>query len=412
MEQISSNTVEKNSDIATPKITRLFFSFLRLGLTAFGGPAMVAYIRELSVEKNNWLSKASFRHGVAICQSIPGATAMQAAAYAGLRAAGGAGAVAAYVGFGLPAFVLMVVLSAVYGRVHDLASVISAFKGLQLIVIALVANATINFGRSSIKKWQDFVLAAGAAAILVMHGSPVSVILASALLGLILYPSENSLKDKSSSNSDRDALHLTENGKNSTWKQNLATPLILLLLVGLGLTGLFFFNHKLFDLSALMLKVDLFAFGGGYASVPLMLHEVVGVRHWMDSKIFMDGIALGQVTPGPIVITATFVGYLIAGIPGALIGTLSIFTPSLIILTAVVPYFDKVKDNILFQKGLRGVLASFVGLLLAVTIQFSMAIHWDIYPVLIALAAFTALRLKQDILWVVIIGAAIAALIL
>ncbi len=412
MEQISRNTVEKNPDIATPKITRVFFSFFKLGLAAFGGPAMVAYIRELSVEKNKWLSKGSFRHGVAICQSIPGATAMQAAAYAGLRAAGGAGAVAAFVGFGLPAFVLMVVLSAVYGRVHDLASVISAFKGLQLIVIALVANATINFGRSSIKKWQDFVLAAGAAAILVMHGSPVSVILTSALLGLILYPSEDSLKDKSSFDTAGNALNLTENGKNPTWKQNLATPLILLILVGLGLTGLFFFNHKLFDLSALMLKVDLFAFGGGYASVPLMLHEVVGVRHWMDSKIFMDGIALGQVTPGPIVITATFVGYFIAGIPGALIGTLSIFTPSLIILTAVVPYFDKVKDNILFQKGLRGVLASFVGLLLAVTIQFSMAIHWDIYPVLIALAAFTALRLKQDILWVVIIGAAIAALIL
>jgi len=411
VEQVRKN-IENNPDVATPKITKVFFSFFRLGLAAFGGPAMVAYIRELSVEKHKWLSKTSFRHGVAICQSIPGATAMQAAAYAGLRAAGGAGAVAAFVGFGLPAFVLMVVLSALYGRVHDLASVISAFKGLQLIVIALVANATINFGRSSIKKWQDFVLAAGAAAILVMHGSPVAVILASALIGLVLYPSEHSLKDNPSSNTDEDAYGLTENGKNPTWKQNLATPLILLLLVGLGLTGLFFFDHKLFDLSALMLKVDLFAFGGGYASVPLMLHEVVGVRHWMNSRVFMDGIALGQVTPGPIVITATFVGYFIAGIPGALIGTLSIFTPSLIILTAVVPYFDRVKDNILFQKGLRGVLASFVGLLLAVTIQFSMAIHWDIYPVLIALAAFTALRLKQDILWVVIIGAAIAALIL
>ena len=411
MKQTDRN-IKNNPDIETPTITKVFFSFFRLGLAAFGGPAMVAYIRELSVEKNKWLSKASFRQGVAICQSIPGATAMQAAAYAGLRAAGGAGAVAAFVGFGLPAFVLMVVLSALYGRVHDLASVISAFKGLQLIVIALVANATINFGRSSIKKWQDFVLAAGAAAILVMHGSPVEVILASALIGLVLYPSEHSLKDDPSSNNDKNGYDLTENGKSPTWKQNLVTPLILLMLVGLGLTGLFFLNHKLFDLSALMLKVDLFAFGGGYASVPLMLHEVVGIRHWMDSRVFMDGIALGQVTPGPIVITATFVGYLIAGIPGALIGTLSIFTPSLIILTAVVPYFDRVKNNILFQKGLRGVLASFVGLLLAVTIQFSMAIHWDIYPVLIALAAFTALRLKQDILWVVIIGAAVAALIL
>ncbi len=447
-----------------PGIAKVFFSFFKLGLTAFGGPAMVAYIRELSVDRNKWLSGKSFKQGVAVCQSIPGATAMQAAAYAGLRAAGGAGAVAAFVGFGLPAFVLMVVLSAVYGKVHDLASVISAFNGLQLIVIAIVANATINFGRSSLKKWQDFVLAVGAAFVLIMRGSPVAVIAGSALIGLVLYPSDSGSgqpeKNNSSSGMINDNQEVTTDKKNKTaehyndehqhgsiinsehgstenqhnlsinsnngnnenlsiekqnsvsWKQNLATPLILLLLVGTGLLCLFFLKPKLFDLSTLMLKVDLFAFGGGYASVPLMLHEVVDLRHWMNSRIFMDGIALGQVTPGPIVITATFVGYLIAGLPGAIIGTISIFTPSLIILTAVVPYFDKVKENPVFKKGLRGVLASFVGLLLAVTIQFSMAIHWDIYPVLIALAAFIALRLKQDIFWVVIIGAAVAALVL
>ncbi len=431
-----------------PGIAKVFISFFKLGLTAFGGPAMVAYIKELSVEKNKWLSGKSFKQGVGICQSIPGATAMQAAAYAGLRAAGGAGAVAAFVGFGLPAFVLMVVLSAIYGRVHDIASVVSAFNGLQLIVIAIVANATINFGRSSLKKWQDFLLAIGAAAVLVMHGSPVAVIAGSALIGLILYPSLPRSNQSETDNLSSVPAQSTENiqnprstRKNDTccmenkndsgiqntkkdratsskinnprsWKRNLATPLILLILIGLGLVSLFYFNRKLFNLSALMLKVDLFAFGGGYASVPLMLHEVVDVRHWMNSRVFMDGIALGQVTPGPIVITATFVGYLIAGIPGAIIGTISIFSPSLIILTAVVPYFDKVKENHLFKKGLRGVLASFVGLLLAVTIQFSMAIHWGIYPVLITLAAFIALRLKQDIFWVVLIGAAIAALIL
>ncbi len=395
-----------------PTIGKVFFSFLKLGLTAFGGPAMVAYIRELSVEKNKWLSGKSFKQGVAICQSIPGATAMQAAAYAGLRAAGGLGAIAAFTGFGLPAFVLMIVLSALYGKVHDLAAVVSAFNGLQLIVIAIVANATINFGRSSLKIWQDCILAAAAAGVLVMHGSPVAVILGSAIIGLIIYPSKNDPKSsEQNENSSSISPECSEN-KNTKWKQNLATPFVLLLLLGIGLVCLFLLNHKLFDLSALMLKVDLFAFGGGYASVPLMLHEVVGVRHWMNSRIFMDGIALGQVTPGPIVITATFVGYLIAGVPGAIVGTLSIFTPSLIILTLVVPYFDKVRDNPIFKKGLRGVLASFVGLLLAVTIQFSMAIHWDIYPILIALAAFIALRMKQDIFWVVIIGAAIAAIIL
>lgn len=130
----------------------LFLAFLRLGLTAFGGPAMVAYIRDLAVKNNRWISEKSFRHGVAVCQSIPGATAMQVAAYVGLRAGGPLGALATYVGFGLPAFLLMVAMAAFYGRVHELATLVSAFKGLQVIVVALVANATLNFGMASIRK--------------------------------------------------------------------------------------------------------------------------------------------------------------------------------------------------------------------------------------------------------------------
>lgn len=152
----------------------LLVSFLRLGLTAFGGPAMVAYIRDLAVKKNGWISEKSFRHGVAVCQSIPGATAMQVAAYVGLRAGGPLEALATYVGFGLPAFLLMVAMAAFYGRAHEITAVVSAFKGLQVIVIALVTNAALGFGRTSIKKWQNGLLALGAAAFLVLRGRCVS----------------------------------------------------------------------------------------------------------------------------------------------------------------------------------------------------------------------------------------------
>jgi len=380
------------------KLPKLFQAFLRLGLTAFGGPAMVAYIRDLAVKKNKWLTEESFKHGVAVCQSMPGATAMQVAAYVGLRARGPLGAVVTYVGFGFPAFLLMMALAAFYSEAHDLATVVSAFKGLQVIVVAMVANATLNFGRTSIKKWQDVVLGLGAAAFIVVQGGPIIAIIASALLGLILYKNLNFRQE--------------ENVGNGTMLQNLGVPLLMILALAAGLLTLFYFDRKLFDLSALMLKVDLFAFGGGYASVPIMLHEVVGARHWMDSKVFMDGIALGQVTPGPIVITATFVGYLIAGLPGALVGTISIFTPSLVILMAAVPYFDRLQGNPFFQRGLRGALVSFVGLLLAVTIQFTLAINWGVYQVLIAIVAFLVLRLKVDILWVVSVGAIVSALIL
>lgn len=384
----------------TPSIFRIFLSFLRLGLTAFGGPAMVAYIRDLAVKKKGWVSEHSFQDGVALCQTIPGATAMQAAAYAGLRARGPLGAVAAYVGFGLPSFVLMVALAAIYGKTRDVPAVVAVFNGLQVIVVALVANATVNFGRRSIKRWQDALLAVGAAGFLVFGGSPVIAIVACAFLGLLFYIKVDLTKQ----------VH-TGGRQNGLWSMMGPAMIMIAVLAG-GLTVLFFTRRQLFDLAALMVKVDFFAYGGGYASLPIMLHEVVGVRHWMDSQTFMDGIALGQVTPGPIVITATFVGYLLAGVPGALVGTLSVFAPSLIILTAVVPYFDRLQHSAVLQRGLRGALVSFVGLLLAVAIRFGIDIHWDLLTVLIALGAFTAFRLKVDILWVVLLGAAVSSIIL
>ena len=106
-----------------PSAIRLFLSFLRLGLTAFGGPAMIANIKELSVKKKKWLNEENFNHGIVLCQSIPGATAMQMAGYVGLRIKGIRGALASYVGFGLPAFVLMLTFSVLYDNYHDLSFV-------------------------------------------------------------------------------------------------------------------------------------------------------------------------------------------------------------------------------------------------------------------------------------------------
>lgn len=379
---------------------KLFFAFLRLGLTAFGGPAMVAYIRELAIKKNSWLSEESFKQGVAICQVIPGATAMQVAAYVGLRSGGALGAIMAYVGFGLPAFLLMVMLAALYQNAHDQATVVAIFQGLQVIVIALVANAALNFAQNTLKKWQDILLGSGITAYLVMQGNPIAAILAAFLIGLIHYTRPQ-------------ATHVKASGLDVAFTfAQLKTPLFITLALLAGMAVLYFSNRQLFNLSLVMVRVDLLAFGGGYGSIPLMFNEVVGVRHWLDAKTFMDGIALGQVTPGPIVITATFVGYLIALLPGALVGTIAIFAPSLIMLTVTVPSFDRIRNNALFQRGMHGILVSFVGLLLSVTIRFSLAVHWGVPQVLLAILAFLALRMKVDILWVVCAGAALSALFL
>ena len=390
----------KNQPGTRVPTVRLFLAFLRLGLTAFGGPAMVAYIRDLAVKRNRWLSQETFEDGAALCQSIPGATAMQTAAYVGLRAGGPLGALAAFVGFGLPAFAFMVGLSAAYQAGRDLQPVLAAFHGLRMIVIAIVVNATLTFGRSSIRNGRDAILAAGAAAFLVLHGSPIVAIVASAMLSILLYQGVN-LPTRTS---------IT--GSPVTGRQTLALAGLLAVLVTAGLVALYLLDRQLFDLTMLMLKVDIFAFGGGFAYVPLMLHEVVDVHHWLDSRTFMDGIALGQVTPGPIVITATFVGYQVVGVLGALAGTIGIFTPSFLMVLVTVPYFVRLQHSLWFRRALRGVLASFVGLLVAVAINFGIAASWSIPAAVLALAAFAALRLKVDILWVVLVGAAVSTLVL
>ena len=243
-------------------------------------------------------------------------------------------------------------------------------------------------------------MAAGAAAFLVLHGNPIVAIVGAAVLGLLLYRGVAS----------PEAEWPAEAADGPRRPLRFAAGLIVC--VAAGLATLFFLDRMLFALALLMLKIDLFAFGGGFASVPLMLHEVVDARGWLDSQTFMDGIALGQVTPGPIVITATFVGYQVAGLAGAVVGTLSIFTPSFWMVLATVPYFDRLQRSLFFRRALRGVLVSFVGLLAAVAVNFALAVSWSIPAAILAVAALVALRLKVDILWVVLAGAIASILIL
>jgi chromate transporter len=374
----------------------LFTSFLRLGAAAFGGPAMVAYIRKMAVEKKHWLDEPSARDGVALCQTIPGATAMQMSAYVGLRARGVAGAAASFVGFGLPAFLFMMILSALYARTHSLPAVVSIFNGLQAIIVAVVANATLSFGKTSIKNWKNVVNAIIAALLFGLKVNPILVIVIAAILGVILY-----------------AKQPHHPVVNPTYKGHAPKSLFLLLLAtGIGFGVLYFLDRRLFDLATLMFRIDLFAFGGGFASVPLMFHEVVQVRSWLDGPTLLNGIVLGQVTPGPIVITATFIGYLLKGPLGGLIATICVFLPSFIIVVGIVPYFDRLRSSPYFKKVITGILCSFVGLLLTVTIRFALNIPWDLPRILLSGAAFIALVLKVDILWVVLAGTVISLIIL
>lgn len=379
--------------MVTPSIPKLFFSFLRLGLTAFGGPAMVVYVKELALKKNKWLDEDSFREGLVLCQSIPGATVIQLAAYVGLRMRGVVGALVSYIGFGLPAFILMLIFSFLYNHYHDLSFVHSLFVGLQVIVVAIIVQATYSFGKNIARSYQAILIAVLSAVSLGIGITPFLVIPGAGLVSIFLL--KNTKAPPAAADPESGRFKITQ-------------ILILLILCSIGLTALYFIEIRTFILSVLMMKIDLFAFGGGFTSLPLMLHEIVEVRGWMNEKTFMDGIALGQVTPGPIIITATFVGYLLHGFWGSLVATVSIFTPSFLILTIITPFFDRLKSSPLFLKATRGILASFVGLLLYVLIKFVIAVPWDIPRVLLGVVALIALLKRIDLLYIVIIGAIIS----
>jgi chromate transporter len=382
---------------ANPSLTALFLSFLKLGATAFGGPAMVPFIGQMAVEQRKWLDGGTFRDGVALCQMIPGATAMQVSAYVGFKVRGVAGAAASFIGFGLPAFLLMVGLSAFYVRSHTLPPVVAAFGGLQTIVVAIVANAAVSFGKTSLKSLRDGIIAVIAAAMFGLRVSPVLVIILAALLGLVL--SKKTAQPNLGINLDR--------------KSHSTRPLLILAsLSALVFVVLFLMERKLFDLASIMFRIDLFAFGGGFASVPLMFHEIVEVRSWMDAQTFLNGIALGQITPGPIVITATFVGFLLYGPVGATVATISMFLPSFLIVTGITPYFDRLRRSIYFSRAIGAILCSFVGLLLTVTFRFASNIPWDIPRALLAIAAFIALRFNIEIVWLVSVGMVVSIIFL
>jgi chromate transporter len=184
--------------------------------------------------------------------------------------------------------------------------------------------------------------------------------------------------------------------------------LVIAAVATLGIILLFFLDPRLFDLAVVMSKIDLFAFGGGFASVPLMFHEIVEVRAWMDAQTFLNGIALGQITPGPIVITATFAGYMVYGPLGAIVATVGMFLPSFMIVVGLGPYFDRFRNWIYFSRAIRAILCSFVGLLLTVTFRFASVISWDTPHVLLVAAAFVALLLKVEIIWIVVVGLVIS----
>ncbi len=380
--------------MSSPSLRKIFVSFFLLGTYAFGGPAMVIYIKDLVVRRHQWIDEASFLEGVALCHSLPGAISLDVAAYVGLHTRGLPGAIAAYTALALPSFTLITVLAAFYVRYSALPLIAATLTGLRIISVAIILHAAASFRKSTAHDYRDSIITIFALVLLFITKSPFLVIVAGILAGLVLF---------------RDGRPPRLLSKTDGSLSGLRYPLLLAIPLCTALLILYLASPALAHLAAVMLKVDLFAFGGGFGVLPFLAHQVVDVNHWIDAKSLLDGIALGQATPGPVIVTAAFVGYLRYGLLGAIICSIAIVTPSFLLVLATAPYLAHLRRSPLFLRAIRGILAAFVGLLTYLAITFSFTIHWPLSAILFGLASLLAIVWRVPLLVVILAGSLISS---
>jgi len=384
----------------SPSVGEIITAFLHLGVTAYGGLAMVEPIRQRVVKVKGWLNQKEFLDGLALCQMVPGATVVQLATYVGYRLRRTPGALAAAASFILPAFVLMLGLSALYFTYGNIAWVKSVSRGLGAVVIALLLQAVWHLGRNVSKHWLDVGIALLALLALWFQANYIAVFVAAGLLRLIL--SLRLLGDQVS------PCGATQDQKlpAGTILIHLAlTLLVLAVLVG----GLWRLDPKLGLMASTFFKIAMVAFGGGYAMIPILQWDLVDHLGWLTLQQFLDGILLGFVTPGPIIITATFVGYWVKGLLGAIVATVSIFLPPILIIIFLTPFYQRIKEAKLMRPVIQGILAALVGMLVLVTLQMGVVTLTDLKSLaLMAAASLALIVFKVNLLWIVVAAACLS----
>jgi len=373
---------------------------LKLGATAYGGPAMISQIKEAAVNRYGWVKEGEFMRGVALCQLIPGATMVQIVTYIGYRVRGIWGALAAAIAFVLPAFITILILSAIYFKFHSLWFIQALFKGLGAIVVAIILNACITFGRSILKDWKVILIAVLSFFGFFFQWNFVLIFVLAAVAGLFLRPKTPLTKPVSPGSAP-----LEVKGREYLIVVLLAAFICVLLVFS------YLMDPKVSALFLNLSKIGALAFGGGFTAIPLIQYEMVDRFHWLSTKEFLDGIAMGQVTPGPILITATFVGYKVSSVLGAFMATLGVFFPSFFILVLLIPYHDRLRGVEKVRMMEQGVLGSFIGMLALVLYNFGRTSLVDIPRILMAAAAFLAIYKKISLPYILLAGGLLSILI-
>ena len=367
--------------------------FLGLGTWGFGGPiASVGYMQRDLVERRAWISRTDFLDGVALGQTMPGPLAAQVVMWLGFLRAGTLGALVASAAFIAPSFTLVLAVAVAYTHYQGLPVVQALFAGIAPAVMAIIAVAAYKLARMTNRRdWRLWAISAVLAVVTAVTGAEIAVLfIAAGLVVIALDAPPRRLRRP------RPPAIPTLAGLGPLAGKTLA--------VGAG-------GGTLLALGWFFLKAGAFIFGSGLAIVPFLHQGVVHDHHWLSDGQFLDAVAMGLITPGPIVITATFIGYLAAGWQGSVVATVAIFTP--IFLGVVLPgrWFIRHRDNAQIKAFVAGATAAAAGAIAgAVVVLSRQTIH--IWAAVAIAAVSLGLLLKWKIKEPYLVAAGAAAGIL
>lgn len=366
------------------RLRELIALFAKLGVIGFGGPqAHIAMTNDEAVGRRQWLTPEQFTDGLAVCEMLPGPASTQMGIYVGYVRAGQLGALAAGLAFIAPAFLIVVVLSWAYFRFQALPQTTALFFGVSPVMIAIIVGFCWKLAPKAIKDGVGIAIAGLVFSLtLIWQINPLVLFILAGLLGLWLYGPHR------------------PRGLPPQLLSGALLPLVSYPLVAsvppavLSLSsfwGLERIGTYFWPLLGFFLKVGAFIFGGGLVIIPLLEVEMVEKLHWLTRSEFLNGIAIGQLSPGPVVLTAAFVGFKVAGVLGASVATVGIFTPSFLFIMAGAPILLRLRQNPWVKGFLNGVKPAVLGAIAAAAVPLGQAAFHQATPLLSLLAVVVGL---------------------
>lgn len=381
-----------------PSFKEAFWFWLKLGFISFGGPAgQIAIMHEFLVEKKKWISESRFLHALNYTMILPGPEAQQLATYTGWLLHGTRGGLVAGIFFVLPSMFILLILSSLYVTLGNIPWVYAMFDGLKPAVMAIVLLALIKIGKKSLHSAFHFILAGSAfVAMFFFNISFPYIIIASLLLAFVarkifpqLFKQTSAAKEQLAKNEDEYFINRNHFLPDAGFKSFRLLKQVLTAAVLLAIPlGLFYFFTSDFafwkELSLFFTKAAFVTFGGAYAVLPYVAQVSVEQLHWLTELQMIDGLALGETTPGPLVMVLVFVGYmagynhfggsLLMGSLGLVATTFITFVPCFLFIFAGAPIIEKTRENERIKQALTLVTAAVVGVILNLTIYLGKAV--------------------------------------